>query len=144
MPLTTSSRTLGALSHVSPRPSPAQPFPEGASAVRTRSGRLSTAPHHLRDPAERNPGGGESRRPQPPAVASGPALPAVSPRRRRAPAARPPPLGSSGSAAHPALLPVHSAPGLTLPAALAGRGHHGPRLGPRPSCSLRPREPPLS
>ena len=57
-----------------PPPPPGQPppSPEEATSVRTRSGRLPTAPRHLRDPAALSTGSGESRRQQSPAAAPGP------------------------------------------------------------------------
>ena len=66
-----SSSYLGAVSPVSPPPSPSPSSPGGASAVRTRSERLSTAPHHLRPPEAPSPGSGASRRwlPLPPEAA---------------------------------------------------------------------------
>ena len=62
---------LGPCLLVSPPPSPSPSSPGGASAVRTRSERLSTAPHHLRPPEAPSPGSGASRRwlPLPPEAA---------------------------------------------------------------------------
>ena len=56
------SRSLGAVSPVSPPPSTGLLSPGGASVVRTRYGRLSTAPRHLRPSEALSTSRGASRR----------------------------------------------------------------------------------
>ena len=69
-------------------------FPrEGASAIRTRSGRLSAAPHHLRPSETLSTGRGASRRRPTSVAASGSSLPAAL--ARRAPTAGSRPGGAS-------------------------------------------------
>ena len=134
------------LSPVSCVPSsfPWPPSPGGASAIRTRSGRLSTAPRRLRDPSALSPGSGVSRRSQPSAAAPWSSLPAAPPRRAPAAGARP----GGASAARPTrsragpLGGSPSHPPRGHPRASAGSGHHGRPSGPR---APRAREsPPLS
>ena len=73
----------GAVSPVSPSPSPGPFSPGGASVIRARSGRVSTAPRYLRPSAALSTGRGASRRrPTSESVAaSGSSLPAALARR---------------------------------------------------------------
>ena len=93
-------------------------FPGGASALRTRYGRLSNAPRHLRSSEALCTGRGASRRRPTSVAASGSSLPAAL--ARRAPKAGVRPGGA-----------------LTArPPRSAGRGPRGRRSGP-PACSAR-------
>ena len=84
-----SSRSLGAVSPVSPPPSPGQLSPGGASVISTRSGRLSTAHCHLWCCKALSTGSGASRRRPAAAAASGSSLPAALARRRGSARAEP-------------------------------------------------------
>ena len=110
------SRSPGAVSPQSPPPSPGL---GGASAIRTRSGRLSTAPRHFQRSAALRPGRGASRRRPTSVAASGSSPPAAL--ARRAPTPRVP----GGASARP-------------PRSV-GRGPRGRSSGPpAPGVSVSP------
>ena len=89
----------GAVSPVSPSPSPGPFSPGGASVIRARSGRVSTAPRHFRPSETLGTGRGASRRRPTSVAASGSSLPAVL--ARRAPTGGGPPGRSLDSTSYP-------------------------------------------